>query len=260
MHSVSQTTQRDKRICLALRLLPSQHDSPDVPVTHEMNGTAGWPVPSVKWQMREMSTNQKEDTPIMHGGVGGVSNLLQVWLYHKNWCEYKRSQSRDIEVYKDFSELIVYVQHVMRRNWNHPLILLKRNWRIKSLFQNEELPPKNKWKQVRCLPGFSCQRACIIWYTEIKRPITVTQLYFHKLIQNPHKSSAYGHINVDESLEEYDHIPSCKCIFLRTFMALYNGLWPVKDSLTVPLYCQAVLNLAQIFSLKSSTFSIKWYH
>lgn len=70
MHSVSQTTQRDKRICLALRLLPSQHDSPDVPVTHEMNGTAGWPVPSVKWQMREMSTNQKEDTPIMHGALG----------------------------------------------------------------------------------------------------------------------------------------------------------------------------------------------
>lgn len=217
---------------------------------------------SAECQMtNERNVHQSEGRHPYHAwGVGGVSNLLQVWMYHKNWCEYKRSQSRDIEVYKDFSELIVYVQHVMRRNWNHPLILLKRNWRIKSLFQNEELPPKNKWKQVRCFPGFSCQRACIIWYTEIKRPITVTQLYFHKLIQNPHKSSAYGHINVDESLEEYDHIPSCKCIFLRTFMALYNGLWPVKDSLTVPLYCQAVLNLAQIFSLKSSTFSNKWYH
>lgn len=35
-------------------------------------------------------------------------------------------------------------------------------------------------------------------------------------------------------------------------MTLCNGLWPVKDSLTVPLYCQADLRLAQIFPLESS--------
>lgn len=49
------------------------------------------------------------------------------------------------------------------------------------------------------------------------------------------------------------------CIFPRTFMTLRNGLWPVKDSLTVPLYCQADLRLAQIVSLESSTVSIKCY-
>lgn len=42
-------------------------------------------------------------------------------------------------------------------------------------------------------------------------------------------------------------------------MTLRNGLWPVKDSLTVPLYCQADLRLAQIFSFESSTVSIKCY-
>lgn len=42
-------------------------------------------------------------------------------------------------------------------------------------------------------------------------------------------------------------------------MTLRNGLRPVKDSLTVPLYCQADLRLAPIFSLESSTDSIKCY-
>lgn len=50
------------------------------------------------------------------------------------------------------------------------------------------------------------------------------------------------------------------CIFPRTFMTLCNGLRPVKDSLTVPLYCQADLRLAQTFSLESSTDWIKCYN
>lgn len=49
------------------------------------------------------------------------------------------------------------------------------------------------------------------------------------------------------------------CIFPGTFMTLRNGLRPVKDSLTVPLYCRADLRLAQTLSLESSTVSIKCY-
>lgn len=209
----------------------------------------------------ERKAHQSEERRPYHAwGIGGVSNLLQVWIYHKDWCECKWNQSTDAEVYKDSNELIVYVQHVTGRNWNHPLWLLNWNWRITFLFQHEELPSENNWKQVQCLTGFSCQRARAIVYMEIKNLTTAPQHYFHKLIQSPHKSSAYRHINVDEPLREYDHILSCKCIFQRTFMTRRNGLWPVKDSLTVPLYCQAVLHLAQIFSLEKSTFSIKWYY
>lgn len=40
-------------------------------------------------------------------------------------------------------------------------------------------------------------------------------------------------------------------------MTVGNGLWSVKDSLTVPLYCRADLHLAQAGSLESSTVSIK---
>lgn len=42
-------------------------------------------------------------------------------------------------------------------------------------------------------------------------------------------------------------------------MTLRNGLRPVKDSLTVPLYCRADLRLAQTLSPESSTVSIKCY-
>lgn len=40
------------------------------------------------------------------------------------------------------------------------------------------------------------------------------EIYFHKLIQSPHKSSAYGHINVDESLQESDHIPLSSDVYI----------------------------------------------
>lgn len=41
------------------------------------------------------------------------------------------------------------------------------------------------------------------------------------------------------------------CILPGTFMTVGNGLWSVKDSLTVPLYCRADLHLAQTASSES---------
>lgn len=40
-------------------------------------------------------------------------------------------------------------------------------------------------------------------------------------------------------------------------MTYHNGLWPSKDSLTVPLYCQA--DLALIVSLEKSTILSKCF-
>lgn len=48
----------------------------------------------------------------------------------------------------------------------------------------------------------------------IKNLIMQPRLNFHKLIQSPHKSSAYGHINEEESLQEYGHIPLCNDVYI----------------------------------------------
>lgn len=70
------------------------------------------------------------------------------------------------------------------------------------------------------------------------------------------KGWTYGHIN----REALSVVASCSaemCMLPRTFMTVGNGLWSVKDSLTVPLYCQADLHLAHTGSFESSTVSIK---
>lgn len=70
------------------------------------------------------------------------------------------------------------------------------------------------------------------------------------------KGRAYGHIN-QEALSVVPSRSAEMCILLRTFTTVGNGLWSVKDSLTVPLYCRADLHLAWTWSFKSSTVSIK---
>lgn len=78
----------------------------------------------------------------------------------------------------------------------------------------------------------------------------------HKSTQNPHKRP-----NLRAHKREcLSVVASCSAetsTLPRTFMSVGNGLWRVKDSLTVPLYCRADLHLAQAASLESSTLSIK---
>lgn len=72
------------------------------------------------------------------------------------------------------------------------------------------------------------------------------------------KGQTYGHIN-QEALSVVPFCSAEMCILPRTFTTVGNGLWSVKDSLTVPLYCRADLHLARTDSFESSTVSIKSY-
>lgn len=70
------------------------------------------------------------------------------------------------------------------------------------------------------------------------------------------KGRAYGHIK-QEALSVVPSRSAEMCILPRTFTTVGNGLWSVKDSLTVPLYCRADLHLARTGSFESSVVSIK---
>lgn len=95
------------------RLLPSQRDSPCYAsdTWDEWHRWAGR-----RWvsKTNESKAHQSETRrPCRPQGGGGLSNLLQVWIYHRDWRECKWSQSTEMsEVYMDSTELIVCVQEL----------------------------------------------------------------------------------------------------------------------------------------------------
>lgn len=104
-------------------------------------------------QMRAKPTNQRQDAPVVHGAVGGVNNLLQVWIYHQDWRECKWSQRAENEVCMEWTHFVCSTCH--EKEWGAIFfffsLLLKGKWWI----QQVNLFNTRNWKQLKmgsCVP------------------------------------------------------------------------------------------------------------